>query len=236
MKYTIISYNHGLHADSTLYNGMADSTPVTIEVLDDHKIEVNTNGVTLTGDERISITGVKVKRTIVIHKSMTVYCDRSYVPDMYMSVSEDFYAVYEDKCYQHNIGLPNKFNGERKRSVISYTVSGLQGEQSYMAYEKIFESVMLETTGTKPWKAFFKTDYQYSSYSFNESALGKKPEYTNQSWYFPIFPSELKYKDYMAVKRNLQGRNLVVSVHLNVDENKNIFVRSAVTNFKVIGF
>lgn len=241
MEYIILAYNHGLHVSNTVYNGTADNVAITITVINDHKIKINTISATLTGKERISITNAKVKRTVVIHKSGVVYCDRSYIPNKYMNINEDFYGVYSNEIHKHNIGYVNTFNGELCQTILSYVVVGIEGEKSYMANEKIFESNIVEMAGIMPEKAIFKTDYQYTEYNFDELGFSLKPQYINQSWYFPTPPSMLKYetdKQYLQVKRNLQGRNLTTSIYFRPEgnTNKNIFVRSSITNFKVIGF
>lgn len=238
-RYDILAYNHGLFVDGNVYYTIED---YEVFIIDNHKIHIRlmpTN--TLTGNERISILDAKIQRTIVIHKSGTVYCDRSYVPNRYMNINEDFYGVYANEVHKHNIGYVNTFNGELYKSILSYVVVGIEGEKSYMANEKIFESTILEMAAIRPEKAIFKTDYQYSEYVFDEVIFSLKPQYINQSWYFAIPPSILKYetdKEYLQVNRNMQGRNMTTSIYINPNDNsnKNIFVRSSVTNFKVIGF
>jgi hypothetical protein len=233
----ILAFNHGIV--QTDYNGFVNDEPITVDVKNENEIVVTS---IINGNEVIYITDAFIERTLVIHKSMTLYCDRSYIPMRYMAISNDFYTVYGSIVKKNNIGRQNTFNGVTHKTIISYPVSGVEGENSYMAYEKIFESSIVEMAGIIPNKATFKTDYQYSEYDFSETKFGLQSEYINQSWYFPIPPSIIKYsvdeKDYLKIDRNLQGRNLIVSLHFTPDQltNKNIFVRSAITNFKPIGF
>lgn len=242
MKYRILAYNHGLVTEQT-YSGQADSINVTIYISNENEIEVTTPmNIILTGNERIKITGAKVKRTIVIHKSNMVYCDRSYVPQRYMNINQDFFGCYGKDVNKHNVGYVNTFSNVTFKSILSYPVSGIQGEQSFMAFDKIFESTIIEMASIVPDKAVFKTDYQYSEYDFTSQGFSMKPQYINETWYFPIPPSILKYgdgtKEYLKVNRNLQGRNLVTSIYFtpSSSSNKNIFVRSSITNFKVMNF
>ena len=177
-------------------------------------------------------------RTIVFNEKtqhfLTEHDIKSY---MYFNILSDTYSstfvgIYGNtsNIFRHNQGDVLNIYQKQKTACISFVINGLSQQENTKVFNKIFQSIFINSGETPFYRVDYITDKQQSSIGFITGQYWSDPEYLENKWQLPVIIADSGNSEYPQ-ESSLSGHYMIVTLYYN---SKNYsYIKDILSNFNI---
>ena len=176
-------------------------------------------------------------KTIVFNEKTQQFMSMSDVKShLYFNIMTDTYSssptgLYNNtNVYRHNQGSLLNIYQKQRTACISFVINGLSQQENTKVFNKIFQSIFINSGETPFYKVEYITDKQQSEIGFITGQYWSDPEYLENKWQLPIIIADSGNGEYPQ-DSSLSGHYMIVTLYYNSQNYS--YIKDILSNFNI---